>query len=93
MFMKRCLASFALIGLVNAQSQPAFEVASIKPADPSSPVLSGTRSSPGRFAGTGTLQTFLRLAYDVEGFQISGGPNWLDSARFDIEAKAECSFQ
>jgi uncharacterized protein (TIGR03435 family) len=28
-------------------------------------------------------------AYEVESYQISGGPAWMDSDRFDINAKAE----
>ena len=31
----------------------------------------------------------IRFAYDVRDFQITGGPNWLDSDRFDIVAKPE----
>lgn len=30
----------------------------------------------------------MKTAYRVEDFQILGGPGWLDSDRFDIEAKA-----
>jgi bla regulator protein BlaR1 len=32
------------------------------------------------------LQSLLQIAYNVEGSQISGGPGWLDSARYDIAA-------
>jgi uncharacterized protein (TIGR03435 family) len=31
----------------------------------------------------------IRFAYDLPGFQVSGGPSWLDSVRFDVVAKAE----
>jgi uncharacterized protein (TIGR03435 family) len=64
--MNRYVPALFLIGLVNAQSRPAFDVASVKPADPNSPVQSWTGGSPGRFAGRGTLQFFIQLAYDVE---------------------------
>ena len=35
----------------------------------------------------GSLRQILTLAYDVEKFQISGGPGWIDSQRFDVIAK------
>ncbi len=92
MVMKRCMAALVLIGLVNAQSRPAFDVASVKPVDPNGPVQSWTGGSPGRFAARGTLQFFIQLAYDVESLQLTGGPKWLNSDMFNIEAKAERSF-
>jgi uncharacterized protein (TIGR03435 family) len=30
----------------------------------------------------------IRQAYDLREYQVSGGPNWLDRVRYDIEAKA-----
>lgn len=33
----------------------------------------------------------IETAYDIQGFQILGGPKWLDSTRYDIVAKAEDS--
>jgi uncharacterized protein (TIGR03435 family) len=30
----------------------------------------------------------IRAAYHVPDFQISGGPNWLESERYDIDAKS-----
>jgi uncharacterized protein (TIGR03435 family) len=35
------------------------------------------------------LRPLIQLAYGVEGYQVSGGPSWIGSERFDIEAKAE----
>ena len=65
---------------------PAFEVASIRP---------DTSGSPQRFslfpeftAQNATLKDLLTLAYDVKGFQLSGGPAWINSDRYDISAKA-----
>lgn len=34
----------------------------------------------------------LAMAYNVKDFEISGGPTWLDSERYDINAKAEERF-
>jgi uncharacterized protein (TIGR03435 family) len=38
-----------------------------------------------------TLRILLTLAFDVRDFQISGGPGWIGSERYDINAKAERS--
>lgn len=51
------------------------------------------RPSPGgRFnADNIALNLLIQLAYNVQDFQISGGPSWMKSDRFDITAKAESS--
>lgn len=36
-----------------------------------------------------TLQELLKLAYGVQASQISGGPDWLTTARFNIETKMD----
>ena len=38
-----------------------------------------------------TLQGLLKLAYGVQASQISGGPDWLTTARFNVEAKLDDS--
>jgi bla regulator protein BlaR1 len=80
-----------------AQSGPdtpgrlAFEVASIKP---SKNTANGnvTEIAPGgqRFTATDApLKLLIMTAYDVNVRQISGGPGWLNSEFYDVEAKAE----
>jgi uncharacterized protein (TIGR03435 family) len=66
-----------------------FEVASIKPsnADLGS---SGIESRKGRLHGYNvTLKRCIMGAYGVGPNQIIGGPDWLDSDRFEITAKAQ----
>jgi uncharacterized protein (TIGR03435 family) len=66
---------------------PEFEVVSIKPAGW---VGAGFQVSydPGRLTvRNASLKSLIELAYRVKDYQISGGPKWLDSARYDIEAK------
>ncbi len=68
-----------------------FEVASVKPSAPDAPGI--TRYLPGgglRFTGA-TLQNLISIAYDVRPFQISGGPKWIDTDRFDIDARLTTS--
>ncbi len=72
-----------------AYPQTEFEAASVKPTPPGSADQRIEFQPGGRFRATNiTLKGLLRVAYDVKGFQISGGPKWIDSARFDVEAKA-----
>ena len=70
--------------------KPQFEVVSIKPskADAGSP--SGIDSRNGRIdARNVTLKRCIMGAYGVGPNQIIGGPDWLDTDRFEIIAKAE----
>jgi bla regulator protein BlaR1 len=82
----------------------AFEVASVTPstlfrglsaAPPSTlgiqayglkRALSGARE--GELKLTGSLQLLIQAAYDVTRFQVEGGPSWVLSDPFDIEARA-----
>jgi uncharacterized protein (TIGR03435 family) len=68
---------------------PAFEVASVK-VNTSGDSNSSTRTLPGgAFTGTNvTLRQLIVSAYRVRRFQVTGGPGWLDSERFDINARA-----
>jgi uncharacterized protein (TIGR03435 family) len=83
-----CVTAAGLLDAAPQQTQPAFEVASIKPDVGASP---GSRYSfyPGFKAESATLKDLLMLAYDVREFQISGGPDWVNSDRYNIEAKAD----
>ena len=87
------LAALAASSTPRCGAQPAglkFEVATIKPANPD---LRGMGVSPlpgGGFSAQGVDLRFLILyAYGIEDFQLSGGPGWIASDRYDIEAKPE----
>ena len=67
--------------------RPTFEVASIKPASDEGLML--VRPLPGRLTANATLQMLMQNAYAVQAFQIAGGPGWINSDRFAIEAKAD----
>jgi uncharacterized protein (TIGR03435 family) len=73
-----------------AAAQPKFEVATVKlHPEPvtswSDPFVRGTR-----VAGTAsTLMELITYAYDLGHDQISGGPSWATSLRYDVTAKAE----
>jgi uncharacterized protein (TIGR03435 family) len=80
---------FGLSALLHSQV-PAFEVATVKPHRPDPSGTSGISARNGRLTATGTtLKILIGAAYDVRSDQISGGPGWLDSERFDLVGKAE----
>lgn len=84
--------------LMSAQTAPkgalSFEVASVKPGDQSIDFGGMSFTPQGRFIATSSsLQRLIGFAYDLLNQQISGGPTWLDSAKFSIEAKADSSIQ
>jgi uncharacterized protein (TIGR03435 family) len=66
-----------------------FEVASIKPADPNGPVQSSFSMKGGRFQALSNLRMLIQFGYDVRNHQISGGPSWMDSLKFAVEAKPD----
>lgn len=70
-----------------------FEVASIRPAAPQNvhQVMMRIMNSPtdSRFYATNvTLKMLIETAYNIQSAQIEGGPNWLNSDHYDIQAKA-----
>jgi uncharacterized protein (TIGR03435 family) len=71
-----------------------FEVASIKPSPPMDPnrPMGGiqTPRGTGRLnAMSASVRMLIMSAYEVQDFQVSGGPRWADSELYDIVAKAD----
>ncbi|HEY1342108.1 MAG TPA: TIGR03435 family protein [Bryobacteraceae bacterium] len=93
--MRRAITAASVLALTvyGLQGQPvqppAFEVVSIKISqEPEG--SAGWNSSP---AGSlrmrnQSLRSLIRIAYGVKESQISGGPKWLGSTRFHVDAKA-----
>src|SRR6202035_3858710 len=80
---------------LRAQSRPAamaplaFEVASVKPNKSGASPSRLDFEVGGRFTARNIpLRTLILIAYRIQGFQLSGGPDWLND-RFDIAANAE----
>ncbi len=72
------------------QPPPQFEVASIKPNKSGDGRVMLSVQPGGRFTATNvTLRMMIRNAYQLQEFQITGGPSWISDDRFDIVAKAE----
>src|ERR1022692_649533 len=65
-----------------AAQQPAFEVASIRAANPSGPIKSHTRVGPENIDFLNvTLFECIRRAYAVRPYQLIG-PAWINTARY-----------
>lgn len=82
------IASLALAAYA-ADSAPRFEVAAIHPSDPNS------RGSAMRFLPGGavsitgmTIRNLIWLAWQLPPERVSGGPKWLDSDLYDIQARS-----
>jgi uncharacterized protein (TIGR03435 family) len=73
-----------------ARAMQSFEVVSIKPNRSGGaesvyqPVIGGRLT-----VSNVTLKELIKAAYHVAESQISGGPRWMESERFDINAKAD----
>lgn len=86
------LMSIGVVGFLHGQapsSAPMFEAASIRRN------TSGSENSSRNLGGGGrmvfenvTLGGLVAAAYEIESYQLSGGPSWAESARFDVLATA-----
>ena len=74
-------------GQILGQTQPVFDVASIKLSELAS--ATAIRTTGGRFSGTATLRTLIRTAWHVQDFQIQGVPGWGNTQLYDVAASAE----
>jgi uncharacterized protein (TIGR03435 family) len=80
-----------IIAIASAQTdsptRPQFEVASIRPAQPGTPPSFGVGNGGGGGANV-TLKTLIAFAYQIQEYRILGGPGWISSDRFTVEARA-----
>lgn len=69
--------------------KPQFEVATVRPNKSGESGASLGPRPGGRLNGTNqTVRNLIRNAFNVQPYQLIGGPDWMDSDRFDIVAKA-----
>jgi uncharacterized protein (TIGR03435 family) len=71
-----------------AIDNPSFEVASIKPSNPTKGIVGAYTYPGGRiFLGHATLERLISYAFDIQSFQIRGGSSWIRTEKYDINAK------
>jgi hypothetical protein len=87
------VAVYGLFG--QSADPPRFAVASIKrnpsnvPLSMAVPMGVGYRPGGRLTAGNAPLTMLIERAYSVQGFQVVGGPSWISTEGYDIEAKPE----
>ncbi len=87
-------ALFVLVTAAISQAQsppdPQFEVASIKLNTSGARAVSIGASSPRAFKAENVWLRFLiETAWNVKDYQVSGGPDWATSNRYDIDARTD----
>jgi len=79
------------VGLAQVQTgttRPEFAVTSVKPNHTGCCTSGGVGNGQGGGKNV-TLRELIGFTYRIQQFQISGGPRWIGSDRFDIEGRAE----
>jgi len=72
-----------------ADANPAFEVATIKPSDPARPGKIFTVRGQDVVTVNTTLNDLISMAYNLHARQITGGPSWLDSDKYDVTGRPD----
>jgi uncharacterized protein (TIGR03435 family) len=95
--MSRLALLFMLVGVTGLRAQqpagPTFEVASVKPMESGAIAGNPVDIQPGgRLTFRNTVKGLIGTAFQRQPFdsrEVIGGPDWLDSQRFEIVTKAE----
>lgn len=82
---------------VTAGTAPGFDSVSIKPSELNTTTYAGTKTRmvkmmfgpDGYQASNVTMRSLIQEAYGVQANQILGGPEWLDSAAYDVVASTK----
>jgi uncharacterized protein (TIGR03435 family) len=94
--MRTALTYVALVvwSLSASAQSPTFAVASVKPSQRTVGPDYNNRIaiSPTGLTGRNvTLKRLIAEAYNLQPYQVTGGPNWLGAAEYDLDAKADTS--
>jgi uncharacterized protein (TIGR03435 family) len=84
--MRAALVAFIVAcGAFCQTSAPAFEVVSVKPSDGRFGI--DMKTYPNRLSSTCNVHELIVAAYSMERWQVTGGPAWLSTDLFEIDAK------
>jgi uncharacterized protein (TIGR03435 family) len=76
-----------------ANANPAFEVATIKPSDPARPGQIVTLRGAEVITTNVTVHDLINLAYWLHPRQLTGGPAWTESEKYDMAGKPDAPGQ
>jgi uncharacterized protein (TIGR03435 family) len=76
-----------------ANANPAFEVATIKPSDPHSQGQIVTLRGVEVITTNATVRDLINLAYWLHPKQVTGGPAWMESEKYDMAGKPDAPGQ
>ena len=76
-----------------ADANPAFDVATIKPSDPARPGQLVTLRGVEVITTNTTVRDLINLAYWLHPKQVTGGPAWVESEKYDMAGKPDAPGQ
>ncbi len=79
-------AAYAVLATAQTATGPHFDAVSIKPSAPDARG-GGYNLSPGRLnAKNQSLRDLVEFGWDLQDYQVSGGPSWVESERYEVLA-------
>jgi uncharacterized protein (TIGR03435 family) len=90
----KLVAAFAFLAVMAQADQPSYEVVSVKVSDSRSNGISGYAGiRPGGAVSLRnvTLHFLIGMAYELPDYRISGGPAWIETLRYHVDAKPSSS--
>ena len=90
---KRLVCAILLLASIAWAEKKEFEVASVKPHKDADDGRVGIQITPGgRWRATNVpLNLLLQIAFELKPGQMAGAPNWVNSERYDVDAKLDAS--
>lgn len=82
------LMALTTCGALGQSAPPSFEVASIRQHKTAVEMVASSTSGPRVTMIAYPLLGLIMDAYQLESYQITGGPSWMESDRYDIVARA-----
>ena len=84
------LAAFVFVVALSQADRPAYEVVSVKVSDSPSTGIGGDpfiRSGGTISIRNVTLHWLVAMAYELPNYRLEGGPAWIDTLRYNVDAK------